>query len=105
MPFEWIDRFQRNIEKSPNYAEKTLAAYRLGLRAGGSLRGVRIVVAEDACSAAQKLPPETVYHPDDAPRLPLSGCPQGRRCTCVYRPVMTYENTDEPDDSSGERPA
>jgi hypothetical protein len=91
MPFEWLEEFQQNIQKTENYAEKTLAAYRLGMRAGGAVRGVRIRVGKDCCQAAAALPPGVVYHPDQAPRLPLPGCERGRDCRCVYRPVMTYE--------------
>jgi hypothetical protein len=91
MPFDWLKHALQEREKADNYAEKTLAAYRLGMKAGGSIRGVRIVCAEESCAAAQQLPRDQVYHPDDAPRLPLSDCPFGRTCTCVYRPVMAYE--------------
>ena len=91
MPFEWIKRFQQSVPKAKDYAEKTLAAYRLGMRAGGSIRGVRIVAGEGACEAARELPDGQVYLPDEAPHLPLQGCPYGEGCPCVYRPVMKYE--------------
>ena len=41
MPFDWLKSFHQEIEKAPDYAEKTLAAYRLGMKAKGSIRGVR----------------------------------------------------------------
>jgi hypothetical protein len=91
MPFEWLNDFQRSMEKPDNYADKTLAAYRLGIKAGGSIRGVSVCVAENCCADAKLLPEGTVYLPDAAPRLPLPTCSQGRKCPCVYRPVMTYE--------------
>lgn len=91
MSFEWLNKFQQEMEKPENYAEKTLAAYRLGMKAKGSIAGVRIETAEDCCQAARELSPDTVYHPDDAPLLPLRDCPKGRQCGCVYRPVMAYE--------------
>lgn len=91
MSFEWLNKFQQEMEKPDNYAEKTLAAYRLGMKAKGSIAGVRIETAENCCQPAQELPSGVVYHPDDAPHLPLSECPQGRSCRCVYRPVMDYE--------------
>lgn len=91
MSFDWLNKFQKEMEKPENYAEKTLAAYRLGMKAKGSIAGVRIETAENCCQFAQNLPSNTVYHPDDAPHLPLPDCPQGRRCRCVYRPVMAYE--------------
>ena len=95
MSFDWLNRFQKEIEKAPNYAEKTLAAYRLGMRAKGSIAGVRIEVGNESCQAASQLPAGTVYHPDDAPHLPLPDCSREKRCQCVYRPVMTYEQGDQ----------
>lgn len=91
MAFEWLNDFQHEMEKPPNYAEKTLAAYRLGMRAKGSIAGVRIEIDEAGCDACQALDETAVFHPDDAPQLPLPECTKGRRCGCVYRPVMTYE--------------
>ncbi len=91
MSFEWLNKFQQEMEKPDNYAEKTLAAYRLGMKAKGAIAGVRIETAENACHLAQQLPPDITYHPDDAPHLPLPDCPLGSRCQCVYRPVMAYE--------------
>lgn len=91
MSFNWLDDFHRRMEKPPNYAEKTLAAYALGIKAKGSLIGVRVETAGESCQMARTLPPDTFYQPEDAPRLPLPDCPLGRRCPCVYRPVMKYE--------------
>ncbi len=95
MAFNWLNKFHRGMEKEPDYAEKTLAAYRLGMRAKGSIVGVTIQRAENCCEAARQLPENKIYHPDEAPRLPLQDCPQGRHCGCVYRPVMSYEQTKE----------
>jgi hypothetical protein len=95
MAFDWLKNFQGGMEKPENYAEKTLAAYRLGIKAGGSIRGVSICVAENCCAGAKALGEGTVYTPDDAPRLPLATCAQGSQCQCVYRPVMTYQETVE----------
>jgi hypothetical protein len=91
MPFDWLQSFHRQTEKPENYAERTLAAYRLGMKAGGSIVGVRIDVADACCEAARQIPTDAVYHPDAAPHLPLPGCLLGRHCQCVYRPVMAYE--------------
>ncbi|MFZ6028835.1 MAG: hypothetical protein ACOYYS_14055 [Chloroflexota bacterium] len=91
MPFDWLKSFHRQTEKPQDYAERTLAAYRLGMKAGGAIAGVRIDVAETCCQAARQLEAGIVYHPDEAPILPLAGCPLGQRCQCVYRPVMDYE--------------
>jgi hypothetical protein len=99
MSFDWLNRFHGEMEKADDYAEKTLAAYRLGMKAKGSIAGVRVEVAADGCDLAQALVGKTaVYHPDDAPHLPLPNCPKGRGCTCVYRPVMAYELGQKADD-------
>ena len=90
MAFDWLDKFHHNTEKDATYAEKTLAAYRLGMRAKGSIVGVAIEPAQNCCDAARNLPANKTYHPDEAPLLPLPNCPRGRRCGCVYRPVMSY---------------
>ena len=95
MTFGWLDNFHKEMAKSADYAERTLAAYRLGMKAGGSIVGVRIQVDEGCCQQAQALPLTAVYHPDDAPHLPLSDCPHGQQCRCVYRPVMNYEKRDK----------
>lgn len=88
---DWLNNFQQEMAKPANYAEKTLAAYKLGMRAKGSIVGVRVVVDEACCAVAKALPVGEIYHPDDAPHLPLPDCPLGNSCHCVYRPVMTYE--------------
>jgi len=93
MALDWLDKFQHHREKEPDYAVKTLAAYRLGMKAHGPIVGVVIEPAPNCCTAARDLPPGKVYHPDQAPLLPLADCPQGRRCGCVYRPIMTYQRT------------
>jgi len=89
--FDWLNDFQQGIEKSPDYAEKTLAAYKLGMKAKGSIVGVRILIDSNGCSACSELDPEKIYHPDEAPLLPLAACDKANKCQCVYRPVMNYE--------------
>jgi len=91
MAFDWLNKFQKAQEKAPNYAEKTLAAYKLGMKAKGSIAGVRIATSPHSCPAAHALDVAAVHHPDEAPRLPLSDCPHATTCQCVYRPVMQYE--------------
>jgi hypothetical protein len=91
MSFDWLNKFHQTIEKPIDYAAKTLAAYRLGMKAKGSIRGVRIDIDPDGCSACRRLDPHQEYHPDDAPHLPLADCTKGNQCGCVYRPVMSYE--------------
>ncbi|HSH05829.1 MAG TPA: hypothetical protein VLL52_25150 [Anaerolineae bacterium] len=91
MSFDWLNKFHREMNKADDYAEKTLAAYRLGMKAKGSIAGVRVVVDVNCCEVCQGLDEETVFHPDEAPLLPPEGCERGRGCLCVYRPVMKYE--------------
>ena len=86
------------MKKPADYAEKTLAAYKLGMKAKGSIAGVQIRIDPNGCEQCRKLDPDAIYHPDEAPRLPLPQCDRdrsaedlGERCQCVYRPVMTYQ--------------
>lgn len=92
MAFDWLNRFHQTTQKEPDYAKKTLAAYRLGMKAEGSIVGVVIQLGPDCCNAVCELPVGNVYHPDKAPMLPLPNCSRGRQCTCVYRPVMSYQS-------------
>ena len=103
MPFEWINKLQRSREKPENYAEKTLGAYRLGMKAGGSIIGVRIVVEDDCCAIARGLSAGVIYQPENAPHIPLSGCALGRFCRCVYRPVMSYQGPERDDTEAGDK--
>ncbi len=95
MSFDWLRSFQQSMAKPDDYAEKTLAAYRLGMRANGSIAGVSITPDPDGCAACKRLEAEALYHPDDAPHLPLSDCDRQTSCGCVYRPVMTYQVDDQ----------
>lgn len=91
MPLEWLNAFHRRQKKGKDYAEKTLAAYALGMKGKGAIVGVRIQVGEPCCDAARLLPADRIFDPATAPRLPLPGCPHAERCGCVYRPAMRYE--------------
>lgn len=86
-PQSWIQQHARHKPKPPDYAEKTLAAYRLGMRAKGAIVGVRVLVAGDSCPACQALA-GPVYTPDTAPRLPYAGCTHPDGCRCAYTPEM-----------------
>ena len=86
-PQSWIQQHARHKPKPPDYAEKTLAAYRLGLRAKGAIVGVRLLTAEDSCPTCRALA-EQVYTPDTAPRLPHAGCTHPAGCRCAYTPEM-----------------
>lgn len=96
MSFEWLNRFLQESEKPANYAEKTLKAYQLGMKAKGSIRGVQMVPDPDGCAACQKLDVSQVYSPENAPHVPLPECDRAERCGCVYRPVMSYQNEENP---------
>lgn len=91
MSFDWLDKFQKEMPQADNYAEKTLAAYKLGMRAKGSIAGVRVELVAGACAVCGGVDETAVFHPDEAPRLPLPNCQNNGACRCVYRPVMTYE--------------
>ena len=91
MSFNWLDKFHGTMAKADDYAEKTLAAYRLGMKAKGAIAGVRIEVDPECCAVCAALDESAVHHPDDAPHLPPEQCARGQHCTCVYRPVMNYE--------------
>lgn len=91
MAFKWLNDFHQEMEKPADYAEKTLAQYRLGMKAKGSIAGVRIAIDKDGCAACQEVDNTAIYHPDNAPHLPLPACTKASRCGCVYRPVMKYE--------------
>lgn len=93
MPLDWLNRFLQRRQKAPDYAEKTLAAYALGMKAKGAIVGVAIDRPPDCCEAARRLPEGAVYRPEEAPRLPLPDCPRGGSCGCVYRPVMAYSKS------------
>lgn len=95
MALDWLNGFLQRMQKAPDYAEKTLAAYALGMKAKGAIAGVAIDRPADCCEAARQLPDGAVYRPEEAPRLPLPGCPRGGSCGCVYRPVMKYQRGDD----------
>lgn len=91
MSFDWLNSFQQKMEKTVDYAEKSLAAYKLGMKAKGSISGVKIYADPQGCTESKELDPDAIYHPDEAPRVPLPQCDRNRECRCVYRPVMTYQ--------------
>ena len=95
MSFSWLDKFLQNSEKSADYAEKTLKAYELGMRAKGSIKGVQIKTDPDGCQACRKLDEAEVHLPENAPHVPLPECDRAEKCGCVYRPVMSYQMDEE----------
>ena len=57
----------------------------------GSIIGVALRPGPNCCEQIKELAEGKIYHPDEAPYLPLPDCPRGSNCECVYRPVMTYQ--------------
>src|SRR5258708_17789593 len=100
MAFDWLNKFHHGIEKDANYAEKTLAAYRLGMKGKGSIVGVVIESAQNCCDAVRNLPAGQVYHPDQAPHLPPPNCSPGPPVCFVYRPRMTYSQGEKQETSA-----
>ena len=86
-PQTWIHQFARRKPKPANYAEKTLTAYRLGMKAKGAIVGVRVLVSESSCPTCRAMA-DQVYTPDTAPHLPHPGCTHPDGCRCAYTPVM-----------------
>ena len=102
-PKSWIHQFARHKAKPANYAEKTLTAYKLGMKAKGSITGVRVLASEDSCPACRALA-AGVYQPEDAPILPLAECTHAGGCRCAYTPVMSgHERLAELINASGSR--
>jgi hypothetical protein len=95
MAFDWLEAFHHAMPKDAGYADRALASYRLGMKAKGAIVGVAIQVDEGCCDAARALAPDAVYEPATAPRLPLASCSRAGGCTCVYRPVMSYQRNDK----------
>ena len=83
----WISEFVRTRPKSPDYAERTLAGYRLGIKAGGSIQGVRILIGDDSCPQC-RMYAERIFAPDDAPKLPVAECSYPKGCRCAYTLAM-----------------
>jgi MoaA/NifB/PqqE/SkfB family radical SAM enzyme len=90
---QWLNEFDHQRGKDPDYAQNALAAYALGVKAKGSIVGVVVKPGPECCQAARQLPEGKIYQPDQAPRLPLASCAQERRCDCVYRAAMSYDST------------
>lgn len=91
MAFEWLERFQQHAPKDPRYAEKALAAYRLGVKGRGAIAGVAVRPGPGCCEAVFAAARASPHAPAAAPGLPVPGCDRPGACRCVYRPVMAYE--------------
>ena len=94
MPFDWLNDFHRAMEKADDYAEKTLAAYSLGIKAGGSisrrqcLRTPKTAAAPPRCCRTA-----SSIFPDEC-RSALAAADLLRRrqvARASTGPVMTYE--------------
>jgi hypothetical protein len=76
--------------KAQDYATRVLARYRLGMKAGGAIQGVRVITATESCSTCLALA-DKVYDPDDAPLIPIDDCVTPGGCRCAYGAVMAYD--------------
>jgi hypothetical protein len=76
--------------KGPDYGQRLLARYRLGIRAGGAIGGIRVVAAPDSCAACRALA-GPVYAADQAPLIPVADCTTPQGCRCAYATVMAYD--------------
>lgn len=88
----WIRNHVRT-PKDATYAQRVLDRCRLGLKAHGAIQGVRIITGAHSCATCQALA-ERVYHPDEAPLIPIAGCTSPEGCCCAYTPAMDYELTE-----------
>jgi sulfatase maturation enzyme AslB (radical SAM superfamily) len=79
--------------KAPDYGRHIIDRYRLGMRAHGAIRGLRIITAPGSCSSCQRLGGR-VYQPDETPMIPIKECTNPQGCRCVYSPLMSFEQTD-----------
>ena len=86
---DWLKDHYRN-SRDAIYPRRALERYRMGMKAGGSIRGVRVLAGPDSCPSCRSLA-GVVYSLDDAPDLQNPGCTNPNGCRCAYRPVMTYE--------------
>jgi hypothetical protein len=98
----WI-RDHVRTPKDPDYARRVLGRYRLGMKAGGAIRGVRVLSGPDSCPACRAMA-QGVYTPDEAPRIPLAECTHPAGCRCAYTAVMAYEEPDAPRSGCPEEP-
>lgn len=89
MQWQWLQDHVRR-PKDARYAERVLNQYRLGMKSHGAIRGVRVITGPDSCPTC-RAHAEAVYHPDEAPIIPMVGCTHPGGCRCAYAAVMTYE--------------
>lgn len=76
------------------YPGRALERYRMGMKSGGAIRGVRVLVGSDSCPSCRALA-GAAYSLDDAPELPNPGCSNPNGCHCAYRPVMAYDDGED----------
>jgi len=94
MQWRWLQDHVRK-PKDSLYAQRVLERYRMGMKARGAIRGVQVIVGDDSCPICRQYA-GAVYHPDDAPIIPITGCTQQGGCRCAYRAVMDYEEAENP---------
>jgi MoaA/NifB/PqqE/SkfB family radical SAM enzyme len=89
-PMHWL-RKHTSQPKGPDYAQPVINRYRLGMRARGAIRGIKIITAPGSCSACERLA-GTIYAPDQVPIIPVQQCSNSEGCRCAYSPVMSFED-------------
>jgi MoaA/NifB/PqqE/SkfB family radical SAM enzyme len=88
----WL-RKHTSYPKRSDYAQRVINRYRLGMRARGAIRGIKIITAPDSCPICQSLA-GTVYQPDTTPVIPIEQCSSPQGCRCNYSPLMTFEDAE-----------
>lgn len=90
MPMEWLKEHFRTTRDAVQ-PQRALERYKMGMKSGGSISAVRVLVGPDSCPSCQALA-GTIYALDQAPVLPNPSCTSPQGCRCAYRPVMAYDS-------------
>lgn len=88
---DWLKEHYRHTRDADN-PQSVLDRYRMGMKAGGSIQGIRVMVSPDGCPTCMSLA-GVIYSLDLAPPLPNPNCTKAGGCHCTYRPVMTYDES------------
>ena len=89
MPMEWLKEHFRTT-RDAYQPQRALERYKMGMKSGGSIKAVRVLVGPESCPSCRSLA-DRVYALDQAPVLPNPSCTSPGGCRCAYRPVMAYD--------------
>lgn len=92
MSWQWLQDYVRR-PKDAQDAQRILDRYRLGKKAYGAIRGVRIITSSDSCPTCRKYA-KVIFGLDEAPPIPISGCTNPKGCRCTYTAAMDYDGPD-----------